>query len=247
MLANPVSPLSPGVDKQLDAESGTTADQFADAEDPATSTVNLNLSAWSTRSQSEQDKRALMPPPKAPPQGPVTGRLMRSRSYRGEEISLQDVVNAQGEISCLDGEMVNIPPHLLTPGPDSNPQRLDSTVRKQLLETIPKAVYTTLPEIWFSNWIHLAIGIVVNPEFKEAVMRVSEQNKVTGGFGFMSSESEMECEDTDTETLADNNPPDMASVDPGVQVSNEEQPGDQASAASPSHVWCNESGDSVES
>ena len=128
--------------------------------------VNLNMSAWGTRTQTEEDKRALMPPPKIPASSPMTGRQMRSRDYHGEDIALGDVVNARGEISCLDGEVVNIPPTLLVPGEDGQPQWVDPIVRKQLLKVIPKEEYDDMPRIWFANWIHLAIGMAVNPTLR---------------------------------------------------------------------------------
>ena len=57
----------------------------------------------------------------------------------------------RGEISCLDDEVVTIPPTFLVPGEDSLPQRVDPTVRKQLLKMIPKEEYDDMPRLWFAN------------------------------------------------------------------------------------------------
>ena len=135
------------------------------------------MSAWNTRAQTEEDKRALMPPPTAPATRAGTSIRSLPKDYHGEDISLGDVVNARGEISCLDGKMVTIPPHFLIPGDDGQPKRVDPDVRRQLLKGIPKEEYDSMPHVWFANWIHLAIGMAVNPTFKEAVIKVSNRAK----------------------------------------------------------------------
>ena len=214
---DPVSPLGKEDEAILNEESETSQDQFedADADNGGGPTVNLNMSAWGTRTQTEEDKRALMPPPKAPASRIGTSARSLPKDYHGEDVSLGDVVNARGEISCLDGEVVTIPPHFLIPGEDGLPKRVDSDVRRQLLKRIPKEEYDSMPNLWFANWIHLAIGMAVNPTFKEAVIKVSNRSRAKGEGGFVTtSEAESEME-VDADKLAD----EMSTVDLGMDKS----------------------------
>ena len=237
---DPVSPLGKEDEEILAGESETSQDQFEDAEaeadDGGGPTVSLNMSAWGTRTQTEEDKRALMPPPRAPAsrRGAITRSL--PKDYHGEDVALGDVVNALGEISCLDGEVVTIPPDFLIPGDDGLPKRVDPNVRRRLLKRIPKDEYDLMPHLWFANWIHLAIGMAVNPTFKEAVIQVSNRSRAQGEGGFVTtSETETEME-VDADQLAD----EMSTVDLGMDKSQPQEETSQAEAGNTATTFVGE-------
>ena len=219
---DPVSPLKVEDDDVLDDDDH---DNYADAEEGPSATgasVNLNMSAWrgSLPNQSEDAKRALMPPPKLLPSGPVTGQQMRHRSYVSEATTtLQDVLNDEGKVICLDGERLDINLNLLSPGEDGQPKPLDKSIRKHLLASCSDELYNDLPSSWFDNWCNLVVGMALNTEFKDCVLNVSRQSKMGGGPGFITSSCESAME-TDCEQLAD----DMSTVDLGMQASGGHDP-----------------------
>ena len=178
----PVSPLNEEDDRWLAQET----EQFADAE----------------------ESRSLMPPPKVVP----TGRSMRTRMAEGDGIPVHTVVSPEGRIDCRDGEAVYIKADLLKPDSEGLPQRLDTETRKKLLNSFPEEVFREFPTCWFSNWVNLAVGVAVNPTFRQAVMDISD--RAEGGDGFVSQESDME---TDTDTLAGDTP-DVASLEIGLEA-----------------------------
>ena len=179
----PVSPLTEEDDRWL-ADQDT--EQFADAE----------------------ESRSLMPPPKGIP----TGRSMRIRMAQGDGIPVHTVVSPEGRIDCRDGEAVYIKAELLKPDSEGLPQRIDTVTRKKLLNSFPEEVYSEFPTCWFSNWVNLAVGVAVNPTFRQAVMDISD--RAEDGGGFVSQESDME---TDTDTLAGDTP-DVTTLELGLEA-----------------------------
>ena len=130
----------------------------------------------------------------------------------GDGIPVHTVVSPEGRIDCRDGESVYIKAELLKPDSEGLPQRLDTDTRKRLLNSFPEEVYREFPTCWFSNWVNLAVGVAVNPTFRQAVMDISD--RAEDGGGFVSQESDME---TDTDTLAGDTP-DVTSLEIGLEA-----------------------------